>query len=180
MTAFGITSVQKASKKKKKSKETNRETIMAINFVPPARVLPFCVLSSPYFFISFLIVRVLEFEWSRMWVNFPPFLVLGLGWFHSTIPPFHRSTIPPFHHSTNRPLHSLRDLFWKDILSCLHRNFLRVGRVGREWQCRFDWVSVGGDITGRTSKARTKTWTWSCSYSRVRILVFKSTVFFLL
>ena len=79
MTAFGITSVQKASKKKKKSKETNRETIMAINFVPPARVLPFCVLSSPYFFISFLIVRVLEFEWSRMWVNFPPFLVLGLG-----------------------------------------------------------------------------------------------------
>ena len=48
MTAFGITSVQKASKKK----ETNRETIMAINFVPPARVLPFCVLSSPYFFIS--------------------------------------------------------------------------------------------------------------------------------
>ena len=145
---------------------------MAINFVPPARVLPFCVLSSPYFFVSFLIVRVLEFEWSRMWVNFPPFLVLGLGWFHSTIPPFHYSTIPLIDHSTRSGT-----FFERTFCVAYIETFLRVGR---EWQCRFDWGSVGGDITGRTSKARTKTWTWSCSYSRVRIIVFKSTVFFLL
>ena len=149
---------------------------MAINFVTPARVLPFCVLSSPYFFfyfIPFLIVRVLEFEWSRMWVNFPPFLILGLGWFHSII--------PKFQHFTNRPFHSLRDFFCKDLLCGLHRN-IPVGRarmalsvwLGQCWRGKY---FLGGDITGRTSKARTKTWTWSCSYSRVRILVFKSTVF---
>ena len=75
----GLTSVQKASKKKEK----RRKTIMVIKFVTPPRVLLFSIQFPLNFFISFFNITR-----SRMWVDFPPFRDLGVGGCHSTVPSF--------------------------------------------------------------------------------------------
>ena len=131
--------------------------MMAKKFVTPARALPFSILSPLYFFRSFLTLRVLECGWI-----FRRSAIQDQGDF---IPPFH-AWVGPW-------------LFWQDILCGIHRHIPEGPEChsnAGEWRCRSDLGGVRGDKTsGRTSKARNEA---VAIYSRVRILVSRSTVFF--
>ena len=77
----GLTSVQKASKKRKEKKNYDGKKIR-----PASTRTPFLhTFSSLFLSFFFNITR------SRMWVNFPPFRDSGPGWFHSTVPRLGRS-----------------------------------------------------------------------------------------
>ena len=77
----GLTSVQKASKKRKEEKSYDGNKIRHASTRAPF----LHTFSSLFLWFFFNITR------SRMWVNFPPFRDLGPGWFHSTVPPLGRS-----------------------------------------------------------------------------------------
>ena len=77
----GLTSVQKASKKRKEKKNYDGNKIRH-----GSTRTPFLhTFSSLFLSFFFNITR------SRMWVNFPPFRDSGPGWFHSTVPRLGRS-----------------------------------------------------------------------------------------
>ena len=73
----GLTSVQKAIKKRKEKKNYDGNKSRHASTRTPF----LHTFSSLFLTFFFIIMR------SRMWVNFPPFRDLGLGWFHSTAPP---------------------------------------------------------------------------------------------
>ena len=77
----GLTSVQKASKKRKEKKNYDGNKIRHASTRTPF----LHTFSSLFLSFFFNITR------SRMWVNFPPFRDSGPGWFHSTVPPLGRS-----------------------------------------------------------------------------------------
>ena len=77
----GLTSVQKASKKRKGKKNYDGNKIRHASTRTPF----LHTFSSLFLSFFFNITR------SRMWVNFPPFRDLGLGWFRSTVPRLGRS-----------------------------------------------------------------------------------------
>ena len=76
-----FTSVQRTSKKRKGKKNCDGYKIRHAS-----TRTPFLHTFSSLFLCSFF--NITRF---RMWVNFPPFRDLGLGWFHSTVPPLGRS-----------------------------------------------------------------------------------------
>ena len=76
-----ITSVQKASKKRKEKKNYDGKKIRHASTRTPF----LHTFSSLFLSFFFNITR------SRMWVNFPPFRDSGPGWFHSTVPRLGRS-----------------------------------------------------------------------------------------
>ena len=69
LTVFGITSAQKANKKKRKEKK--RKALMVTKLVMSVRVLLKTFLFS-------LLCSVYHIPRSGIWVNFPPFRVFGL------------------------------------------------------------------------------------------------------
>ena len=71
----GLTSVQKASKKRKEKKNYDGNKIRHASTRTPF----LHTFSSLFLSFFFNITR------SRMWVNFPPFRDSGPGWFHSTV-----------------------------------------------------------------------------------------------
>ena len=77
----GLTSVQKASKKRKEKKNYDGKKIRHASTRTPF----LHTFSSLFLSFFFNITR------SRMWVNFPPFRDSGPGWFHSTVPRLGRS-----------------------------------------------------------------------------------------
>ena len=77
----GLTSVQKASKKRKEKKNYDGNKIRHASTRTPF----LHTFSSLFLSFFFNITR------SRMWVNFPPFRDSGSGWFHSTVPRLGRS-----------------------------------------------------------------------------------------
>ena len=77
----GLTSVQKASKKRKEKKNYDGNKIRHASTRTPF----LHTFSSLFLSFFFNITR------SRMWVNFPPFRDSGPGWFHSTVPRLGRS-----------------------------------------------------------------------------------------
>ena len=124
----GLTSVQRTSKKRKEKKNCDGNKIRHAS-----TWTPFLHTFSSLFLCSFF--NITRF---RMWVNFPPFRDLGLGWFHSTVPPLGRSVA----------------FFDRTFYVAYTNTFLRVANAG-EWRCRSDLGGVRGDKTsGRTSKAR--------------------------
>ena len=89
----GLTSVQKASKKRKEKKNYDGNKIRHASTRTPF----LHTFSSLFLSFFFNITR------SRMWVNFPPFAIQDQGDF---IPPFHPWVAPW--------------LFWQDILCGIH------------------------------------------------------------
>ena len=58
--------------------------------------------SMSHFFISPFFTIFFGHPLLRLWIESPPFRVLGfwLIFRRSAVPPIHRSTVPPFQHST--------------------------------------------------------------------------------